>query len=107
MFGNKHKRCNYEVTPPAPFPVTQVPARNLRQGMTVVAFPPGWQRVTVCCGHWPVIVDGPRYMERGAGDVPSVSWITDEPDCPGEDCGTGRSPHHWAEADLLITIAAL
>jgi hypothetical protein len=101
MFGNKHKRCKYEENPPAPFPVTEVPARDLRQGMTVVAFPPGWYDVTVCCGHWPVIVDDPRYREHGEGGEPCVYWTTDE---PGPDNGD-RSPNYWAIADLPVTIA--
>jgi hypothetical protein len=106
MFGNKHKRCAYDENAPAPFPVYQIPARLLQQGMTLVALPEGWHGVSSCCGRWPVIVGEPRHVERGATGKPSVRWTTDEPEVPGQDCGDDRSPHYWAEADLLVTVAA-
>ncbi len=102
MFGSKHRRCAYREDAPAPFPVRQVKARDLRRGMTLVAMPEDWQGVTSCCGHWPVIIDDPRYRERGEGGEPCVYWTTDEPGHPDGD----RSPHYWAIAGLPVTIAA-
>jgi predicted lipoprotein with Yx(FWY)xxD motif len=103
MFGkNKHRRCTYAENAPAPFTVRQVPARDLREGMTLVMMPEGWQGVTSCCDHWPLIIDKPRYREHGEGGEPCVYWTTDE---PGDDAGD-RSPHYWAIADLPITVAA-
>jgi hypothetical protein len=101
LFGKNHMRCDWQEDAPAPFPVGQIPARDLRRGMTLVAMPGDWQGVTSCCGHWPVIIDNPRYREHGEGDEPCVYWTTDEPG-PGD---SDRSPHYWATADLPVTVA--
>ncbi len=108
LFRKNHMRCDYvDYTDKAalaspPFPVRQIPARDLRRGMTFVAAPDSWCGPTVCCGHWPVIVDDPRYRECGEGGEPCVYWTTDE---PGDDDGD-RSPHYWTLAGVLLTIAA-
>jgi hypothetical protein len=101
MFGNKHRRCTYRENVPAPFPVRQIPARDLRKGMTFVAAPFGCKPATACCGHWPVITEDPVTKRAPDGWVYAY-WATDE---PGE-CGGARSATHREDPDVLITIAA-
>jgi hypothetical protein len=98
---DKHERCAYAENLPAPFPVRQIPARDLRKGMTFAAAPDGCGPATVCCGHWPVIVDDPVVQPGNDGWVYAY-WVTDE---PGE-CGGKRSATHREDPDVLITIAA-
>jgi hypothetical protein len=101
-----HRHCRYvyldAVTSRPPYPVRQIPARQLQKGMTLVCMPEDWMDVSVCCGHWPVIIDEPRYLELGEGGEPCVYWTTDE---PSKDDGD-RAPYYWALADLPVTIKA-
>jgi hypothetical protein len=98
---DKHGRCIYGENVPAPFPVRQIPARDLRKGMTFVAAPYGCRPATTCCGHWPVIVDDPVIQPASDG-WDYAYWVTDE---PGE-CGGARSATHRELPDVLITVAA-
>lgn len=102
LFSNNHMRCDYEEGPEAPFPTRQIPAYELQCGMTLVSLPEECTQPSVCCGHWPVIIEDPVYREDGEGGVPCIYWTTDE---PGDD-DSDRSPFYWIDADQLVTIAA-
>ena len=101
LFRKNHMRCNYTENAEPPFPVRQVPARNLQRGDTFIAAPYGCSPSTACCGHWPVIADSPVIQPGRDGEV-YVYFVTDE---PGE-CGGERSATHRELPDILITIAA-
>lgn len=100
LFRKNHMRCDYAENASAPFPVRQIPASDLRAGMTIVATPEGCTPSTVCCGHWPHVEDDSVVQEWNG--EPHAYWVTDE---PGE-CGGPRSATHRAPAGALITIAA-
>jgi hypothetical protein len=101
LFRKNHMRCEYTENAEPPFPVRQIPARDLQRDMTFVAAPYGCDPATVCCGHWPLIVDDPVTQEAADGQVYTY-WVTDE---PGE-CGGERSATHRELPGVLITIAA-
>jgi hypothetical protein len=83
--------------PPAPgFPVKGIPARDLQNGMTLVAMPDDWMDVRPDGnGHWPAISEFQR-LEKGEGGVPCVYWVTDEPE-PWNG--------YWCFPDTVITVA--
>ena len=99
LFNKNHMRCEYTENTPAPFPVRQIPAGDLQDGMIFVAAPEGCRPATACCGHWPVVV-GDSGVQELDGVLYSY-WATDE---PGE-CGGPRSANHREPADTLVTIA--
>ncbi len=101
LFRKNHMRCEYAENAEPPFPVRQIPARDLQRDMTFVAAPYSCDPATVCCGHWPLIVDDPVTQEAADGQVYTY-WVTDE---PGE-CGGERSATHRELPGVLITIAA-
>lgn len=84
--------------PPAPwFPVRDIRARAIRDGMTLVAMPGGWGDVRPDGdGCWPV-VSCVHHLEKGEGGVPCVYWLTDEPE-PWNS--------YWCFPDTTITVAA-
>jgi hypothetical protein len=88
------------------FPVKQIRASDLRDGMILVAMPRRWaQPEPPSDGGWP-IVSNCDYFEHGEPEgghqapgsrrVPCVYWDTDEP---------GPDSHYWCYADTLVTIA--
>jgi hypothetical protein len=100
LFRKNHMRCDYTENAAPPFPVRQIPARDLRRGDIFVSAPDGCQPSTACCDHWPVVVDTP-VIQPAADGWTYVYWVTDE---PGE-CGGERSATHREDPDVLITIA--
>jgi hypothetical protein len=84
--------------PPKPdFPVMQIPAFDLCDGMTITGLPEGWaQPWPMKDGRWPVVVGDREFEAEGEGGVPCVYWDTGEP---------GPDNTYWCYADTLITIA--
>lgn len=107
-------------TPRPDFPTVDIPASQLRDGMTLVGFPDGSAEVSPHPdGTWPTIDGPPVYEPAGEGGGPCVYWyVAHHPDCTKT--GTvfeGRhttiryeSKHcpdsYWARANDPVTVAA-
>ena len=97
LFSKLHRSfASWDMPPKADFPVRQIPALDLCDGMTITRLPESWnQPWPKEDGNWPVVV-GREYFEDGEGGVPCIYWDTDD---------LGPDNHYWCYADVLVTIA--
>ena len=98
LLGRIRENLAQLVTPPeVDFPVTQIPAAEVRAGMTIVAMPEGWVDIRPDHrGRWPVAIEDARCEENGEGGVPCVYWLSDEP---------GPWNGYWCYPETPITVA--
>lgn len=103
-----------------PFATREVPARELREGMTLVAMPEDCQDVhRRPDGTWPKIVGRPEYSQHGEGSGPCIYWDVDLPElCGAPPTSLGEwlaiwwsgdlrcKRHFYTEIDRLVTVAA-